>query len=41
MPVVWNIEVRAVDERTGEVMQIKGADGTTGETLNLEPVKYP
>lgn len=41
MPVVWSIEVQAVDERTGEVMQITTPDGATAEILNLQPVKYP
>jgi hypothetical protein len=41
MPVVWDVELRAVDERTGDVMRITSPDGETANTLTLEPVRYP
>jgi hypothetical protein len=37
MPVVWEVMLRAVDERTGAVMQVDGAENG----LPLQPVKYP
>jgi hypothetical protein len=41
MPVVWDVELRAVDERTGDVMQVTPVDGEASNELMLEPVKYP
>jgi hypothetical protein len=37
MPVVWNVELRAVDERSRDVMNVNNV----GQSLLLEPVKYP
>ncbi|MDX1991038.1 MAG: hypothetical protein SF029_01530 [bacterium] len=40
-PVVWTLELRAVDERTGDVLAITRADGSAGSSLTLDPVNYP
>jgi hypothetical protein len=40
-PVVWDVQLRAVDERTGDVMTITPPSGESTTGLDLEPVKYP
>lgn len=40
-PVVWTLELRAMDERTGDVMRVTYPDGTTGDVVLLDPVNYP
>ena len=40
-PVVWTLELRAVDPRTGDVMQVTQADGTAADHALLGPVNYP
>jgi hypothetical protein len=41
MPVVWNLHLRAVDERTGDVMRVALPDGTSTANVTLGPVNYP
>jgi hypothetical protein len=41
MPVVWEVELHAIDERTGDVMTITPVEGEPSNTLALQPVKYP
>ena len=40
-PVVWTLELRVVDARTGDVMQVVLADGSVGDTVTLGPANYP
>ena len=40
-PVVWSLALRAVDERTGDVMTVMLVDGTSADSVNLGPVNYP
>ena len=40
-PVVWRLDLRAVDERTGDVMQVTLRDDTVGAAVPLAPVNYP
>lgn len=39
--VVWRLELRAIDERTGDVMRVTHADGTMSDSVVLAPVPYP
>ena len=41
MPVIWDVSLRAVDDRSGDVMMVTASEGETGNALTLEPVKYP
>ncbi|NWF70377.1 MAG: hypothetical protein HXY40_14920 [Chloroflexi bacterium] len=38
---VWQLGLRAVDERTGSVMTIALPDGAASDTVSLGPVNYP
>jgi hypothetical protein len=40
-PVIWRLELRAIDERTGDVMRVNLADGTQSDRVVLAPVRYP
>jgi hypothetical protein len=40
-PLVWDLWLNVVDERTGSAMQIRLADGSQVESLLLGPVRYP
>lgn len=40
-PVIWRLELRAIDERTGDVMRITLEDGTESDRVVLAPVRYP
>ncbi|MDX2078232.1 MAG: hypothetical protein SFZ02_17500 [bacterium] len=40
-PVIWRLELRAIDERTGDVMRVSLADGTQADRVVLAPVRYP
>ncbi|NJL95353.1 MAG: hypothetical protein HC915_17350 [Anaerolineae bacterium] len=39
--VTWEVRLRAVDARTGDVMQIRSPDGTLSEAVSLGPIPYP
>jgi hypothetical protein len=39
--VVWTITVRAIDERTGDMMRVTAADGAVSDGAILDPVNYP
>jgi len=39
-PVIWTLELRAVDARTGDIMEVKQNDQTT-DHATLAPVNYP
>jgi len=39
--VIWRLELRAIDERTGDVMRVTLADGTQSDRVILAPVHYP
>ena len=41
MPVIWTIELRLVDERTGDVARVIMDDGTTSDAVILGQVNYP
>jgi len=40
-PVIWHLELRAIDERTGDVMRVMLEDGTKLDRVVLAPVRYP
>jgi len=40
-PVIWHLELRAIDERTGDVMRVMLEDGTESDRVVLAPVRYP
>lgn len=40
-PVQWTLDLRAIDPRTGDVMQVRLPDGTVTDTVALGPVPYP
>ena len=40
-PVVWRLELRAIDEPTGDVMRVMLEDGTESDRVVLAPVRYP
>jgi hypothetical protein len=40
-PVVWELELRAIDERSGDRMRVTLPDGTTTGSAPLGPVPYP
>nr|MCU0482347.1 hypothetical protein [Anaerolineae bacterium] len=39
--VVWRLELRAIDVRTGDVMRVLLDDGTVSDRVELSPVRYP
>lgn len=41
MPVVWEVHLRAIDERTGDKMWVTSADGITTDYATLGPINYP
>ncbi len=41
MPVVWEVHLRAIDERTGDKMWVTSADGITTNYTTLGPINYP
>lgn len=40
MPVVWEVHLRAIDERTEDTLKVTSADGTIGDYA-LGPINYP
>lgn len=40
-PVAWTLELRAVDARTGDIMQVALSDSTKANAVILGPVNYP
>jgi hypothetical protein len=40
-PVVWSLELRAIDERTGDALRVTLDDGTISDYARLGPVNYP
>jgi hypothetical protein len=40
-PVIWTLELRAIDERTGDVLRVTLPDGTTTDALPFGPIHYP
>ncbi len=41
MPVVWEVHLRAIDERTEDILRVISADGTTSDYATLGPINYP
>jgi hypothetical protein len=41
MPVVWRLELRALDERTGDVMRVRLPEGSAVAGAPLGPINYP
>lgn len=41
MPVVWTLEIRAIDARTADMMRVRLPDGTLTDAALLGPVSYP
>ncbi|MBZ0318777.1 MAG: hypothetical protein K8L91_20345 [Anaerolineae bacterium] len=41
MPVVWEVHLRAIDERTGDKVQVTSADGIITDYATLGPINYP
>ncbi|MCL4256499.1 MAG: hypothetical protein KJ043_22270, partial [Anaerolineae bacterium] len=39
--VVWRLELRAIDERTGDVMRVVDENGQVSDRIVLAPVPYP
>lgn len=39
--VVWRLELRAIDDRTGDVMQVIDENGQVSDRIVLAPVPYP
>lgn len=40
-PVIWDVTIRAVDDRLDAQMAITLSDGTRSDALALDPVRYP
>ncbi|MBI5930779.1 MAG: hypothetical protein HY862_15825 [Chloroflexi bacterium] len=41
MPVVWEVHLRAIDERTSDQLRVVSADGTNTDYATLGPIHYP